>query len=165
MLGSVLSAALSVVLAVGALAAGVIYGTDMFCALVLRPAAARADDSSIADLVGHIHDVADRRWPAFGAISVVAALLATVGAFVTGAPITAGVSAAVALAALLGWLAIYAGVSAPLNRRLREAAATHTVPPETRSWQQQWDAVIYPRAALQTVALVGLLLALFVSAP
>ena len=155
---------LSVVLAVGALAAAVVYGTDMFCALVLRPAAARATDASVADLVGHIHDVADRRWPAFGMISIIAALLGSIGAFLTGATVAA-VLAAVALAALLGWLTIYTTISAPLNRHLRNAAATHTVPPGTRAWQQRWDAVIYPRAALQTIALLGLLLALWVSAP
>lgn len=166
MLTPVLSTVLSVVLGVGALATAVVYGTDVFCALVLRPAAARANDASIADLVGHIHHVADNRWPAFGAVSVLAAMVGTLGVFLTSAPIAAQVGAVVALAALLGWLAIYLTVSAPLNLRLREAASTRTVPPETRSWQQRWDAVIWPRAALQTIALVGLLLALLqVSAP
>jgi hypothetical protein len=160
------STVLVAVLAVGALATAVIYGTHVFCALVLRPAAARASDASLADLVGHIHHFGDNRLPAFGAVSVLAALLGTIGVVVTGAPVAALAEAGVALAALLGWLAVYLTVSAPLNRRLREAASTHTVPPETRAWQQRWDAVIWPRVALQTIALVGLLLAgLQVSAP
>ena len=45
------------------LATGVIYGTDVFCAVVLRPAAAGARETSIADLVGRIHHYGDRRLP------------------------------------------------------------------------------------------------------
>jgi hypothetical protein len=43
-----------------------IYGTDLFCALVLRPAAAGAADSSVADLLGRVHEYGDRRLPAPG---------------------------------------------------------------------------------------------------
>ena len=154
-----LGTGLTAVLVVGILATAVIYGTDVFCALVLRPAAARAGDASVADLVGHIHHFGDHRLPAVGVVSVLAALLAAVGAVLTDASLPALLGAGVALVALLGWLAVYLTVSAPLNRHLREAASTHTVPPETRSWQQRWDAVIWPRVVLQTVALAGLLTA------
>ncbi len=60
--------------------------------------------------------------------------------------------------ALLAWLAIYPRISAPINKQLRAAAASHTVPADTRILQQRWDSVIWTRAALQAVALTGLLI-------
>jgi hypothetical protein len=62
----------------------------------------------------------------------------------------------VALVAPLPWLAIYR-ISAPINEQLRTAAAAHTVPADTADLQRRGDGVIWPRAVLQTVALVGLL--------
>ena len=61
------------------------------------------------------------------------------------------------LVALLAWLAIYVRISAPINKRLRAAAASHTTPSDTRALQQRWDSVIWARAVLQAVALAGLL--------
>jgi hypothetical protein len=57
--------------------AAVIYGTDIFSALVLRPAVVGAADASVADLIGRIHEYGDRRLPAPGAVSIIAAAFAT----------------------------------------------------------------------------------------
>lgn len=138
----------------GVAGTAVIYGTDIFSALVLRPAAAGADDASVADLLGRVHHYGDQRLPIPGITAVIAAAVATI--FSTHAPVRAG--AGIAFIALLIWLVIYLRISAPINRRLRAAAAAHVVPADTRSLQQRWDAVIWPRAALQAVALAGLLL-------
>ena len=147
------------VLVVAVAAAAVIYGTDVFAALVLRPAAARARDSSVADLLGHVHEFGDRRLPVPGALPVLAAAVAV--AVVDGPVATAG--AIVAVIALLGWLAVHITVSAPVDRRLRAAARAGEAPPDTRSLQQRWDSVIRLRVALQAIALGGLLLALVTS--
>ncbi|QJY49916.1 DUF1772 domain-containing protein [Pseudonocardia broussonetiae] len=138
---------------VGVLSTAVIYGTDLFCALVVRPAAAGAADSSVADLLGRIHEFGDRRLPVPGVLSIVAAAAATATAG-TGPARLAG---AAALVALIAWLVIYLRISAPINKRLRAAAATRTVPADTAELQRRWDGVITPRAVLQTVALAGLL--------
>ena len=134
------------------LGAGVIYGTDVFGALVLVPAAARARDASVADLLGWVHDFGDRRLPAPGMVgllgSVASAWLAPSSLTRALALVAAGLQAA--------WLVIYATVSAPLNRRLRAAAHAGETPPATRVWQQRWGAVIWPRAALQAAAVVAL---------
>jgi Domain of unknown function (DUF1772) len=130
-----------------------IYGTDLFCALVVRPAAADAADSSVADLLGRVHEYGDRRLPIPGVISVIATALATV----TSDTSSAQVAGAIALVALLVWLGIYARISAPINKRLRAAASSHTTPSDTRALQQRWDSVIWARAVLQAVALAGLL--------
>ena len=154
-----MNAAATAAVLLACLGTGVIYGTDVFCALVLRPAAAAAREASIADLVGRIHHFGDRRLPVPGITAIVAvgaALAATTDS-------SARVAVGLALAAMLAWLAIYLRVSAPLNRRLR-AAVTAAVPPqEIRELQNRWDAVISVRAGLQTLALAGLLTALTVS--
>jgi hypothetical protein len=150
-MGSVTTA----VLVAGALGAAVIYGCDVFAALVLRPAAARAADASIADLVGWIHHFGDRRLPVPFAVAVLAA--ATGALLATGAVARGG--AALALAALLAWLVLFLRVSAPVNRSLRAAAAAGAVPPQTRALQRRWESVLWARTALQTVALGALLVA------
>ena len=133
--------------------AAIIYGTDLFCALIVRPAASGAADASVADLIGRIHEYGDRRLPIPGVISIIAAGLA----IATSDSAPARIGGAIALVALLVWLAIYLRISAPINKRLRAAAADHTVPADTQNLQQRWDSVIWVRAILQAVALAGLL--------
>jgi predicted ester cyclase len=40
---------------------GVVYGSDVFCALVQRPALARVDDATLTAVMGNVHSFADRR--------------------------------------------------------------------------------------------------------
>lgn len=131
----------------------VIFGTDVFSALVLRPAASDAADSSVADLIGRVHHYGDRRLPLPGVTATVAAA----GTAVLAQTAATRSAATTSTLALGGWLAIYLGISAPINKELRAAAASHTVPPDIRDLQQRWDAVIWPRAALQGLSLAGLL--------
>jgi len=141
---------------VGIAGTGVIYGTDVFSALVLCPAASQATDASIADLMGRIHEYGDRRLPVPGVVAMLAAA-ATLG--FASSTTTRG-AAGVALLSLVIWLAVYLRISAPVNKRLRAAASNHTVPPDTRALQSRWDSVIWLRAGLQAIALAGLLIAL-----
>src|ERR1700689_4800961 len=55
----------------------VVYGTDVFCALVMRPALARLDDRALGAVTGFVHRYGDRRMPVPGAIGVVAAAAST----------------------------------------------------------------------------------------
>lgn len=139
---------------IGVMGAAVIYGSDVFALLVLRPAAGRATEASIADLVGWIHHYGDRRLPVPFAVAVLAA---GTGAVVGGGVTRVG--AAVALVALLTWLVLFVRVSAPVNRLLRAAAGTGAVPPDTRALQRRWDSVLRARAALQGIAMTALLVA------
>lgn len=52
---------------------GVVYGTDVFCALVQRPALARVDDAALTAVMGNVHRFADRRMPVPGIVGVAAA--------------------------------------------------------------------------------------------
>ena len=148
--------------ALAALAAAVVYGTDMFAAVVLRPALATLDDRTLTQTAGRIHQYADRRMPLPGATSILAAAASALAAGIAGYPVQALLTAA-ALGALLIWLALYIRIAAPINRELTRAAATHEIPPNARAMQQRWDTIINLRVALQTTALALLVSALAVT--
>lgn len=54
---------------IAVLATAVAYGTDVFCALVQRPALARVDDQALTAVMGNVHRYGDRRMPVPGASS------------------------------------------------------------------------------------------------
>jgi Domain of unknown function (DUF1772) len=151
---------LSHALAGVALMAGtVIYGTDVFCAIVQRPALARVDDRALTSVMGRVHQYGDRRLPVPGALSVTAAALTVVTAAIAGRA-AAAAAAGAAVAVLVVWLIIYLRISAPVNRTLTAAAVSGQIPPAARSLQHRWDSVITTRAALQAVAVAALCAAL-----
>jgi hypothetical protein len=147
--------AIEVLAGLAILTNAVVYGTDVFGAIVLRPAIAAVDDRTLTQLLGHIHRVADRRYPPFGAIGLLtaaatAALAATSGRWLT--------SAAVALAtlALLAFLGVYDRISKPVNTTLTAAAVADRIPADVRQLQARWDSVLNARVALQALALAAL---------
>ena len=141
------------------LANAVIYGTDVFGAIVLRPAIAAVDDRTLTQLLGHIHRIADRRFPAIGAAGLIAAMATAALAGVSGHWVSAA-AAALATLALVIFLAIYTRVSKPVNTALIAAALADRVPGDARQLQARWDSVINARVALQTLALAALCVAL-----
>jgi hypothetical protein len=40
---------------IGVLGAAVVFGTDVFCAMVQRPALARVDDRALVAVMGYVH--------------------------------------------------------------------------------------------------------------
>jgi hypothetical protein len=137
------------------LANAVIYGTDVFGAMVLRPAIAAVDDRTLTQLLGHIHRIADRRFPAIGAAGLIAAMATAALAGASGHWVSAA-AAALATLALVVFLAIYNRVSKPVNTALTAAALADRVPGDARQLQARWDSVINARVALQTLALAAL---------
>jgi uncharacterized membrane protein len=137
----------------------VIYGTDVFCAVVLRPALARVNDAALTAVTGFVHHYGDRRMPVPGAVAIVAAV-ASAALAALAAHWAQAIAAGVAVALLLAWLLLYTRISAPINRRLTVAAARGHVPPNVRVLQANWDRVINSRAILQGFALAALCLAL-----
>ena len=114
--------ALSQILAAAALlASAVIYGTDVFCAIVLRPALAQVSDGALTSVMGRVHEYGDRRMPVPGVTGLIAAALAAVTAGLAGHAVPV-VAAAVAVSAQVVWLVIYLRISAPVNRALTSAA-------------------------------------------
>jgi len=150
---------IEVLASVAILANAVIYGTDVFGAIVLRPAIAAVDDRTLTQLLGHIHRIADRRFPAIGAAGLIAAMATAALAGASGRWVSAA-AAAVATLALVIFLTIYNRVSKPVNTALTAAALADRVPGDARQLQARWDSVINARVALQTLALAALCVAL-----
>jgi ABC-type branched-subunit amino acid transport system permease subunit len=143
------------------LGTAVVYGTDVFCAMVLRPALAHVDDRALVAVTGYVHRFGDRRMPLPGVLGVVAAAASTSLAAISAHwPQT--IAAGAALVLLLIWMALYLRVSAPINRQLTAAADAGQTIPNGRALQAQWDRIIGARATLQGLAVAALCLALVV---
>jgi len=140
---------------VAVMATGIVYGTDVFCALVQRPALARVDDVALTAVMGNVHSVADQRMPVPGLLGLVGSAAACVLAGVAGRSVASG-AAGLALVLLVVWLLLYLRISAPINRVLTAAAAEQTTPSNARALQRDWDRIITPRAMLQGLAVAAL---------
>lgn len=146
---------------VAVLGTGVVYGTDVFCAMVMRPALMRIDDDALVMVMGHVHSCGDRRMPLPGVLGIVAAAVSAAAA-VASAHGVAAISAGAAVVALLIWLLLYIRVSAPLNRQLTAAAEAGETLPNGRALQAKWDSVINARVVLQGMAVTALCIAMIV---
>jgi hypothetical protein len=140
---------------IAVLGTGVVYGTDVFCALVQRPALARVDDRALTAVMGNVHRYGDRRMPIPGVLGIIAAAICATVAAIAGRWVEA-IPAATAVGLLLVWLALYLSVSAPINRQLTEAAEVGEVPANVRVLQRNWDRIITARAVLQGLAVAAL---------
>ena len=138
------------------LCTGVVYGVDVFFAVIGRRALTESTDTAIVDVIGRIHQFADARMPVFG----VTGLLATI-AFAMTSPIGTLVSwlALIAIAGLLVQLSLYLTVAKPINTKMTEAAQQHEVPANLRELQNRWDSVIGARAIAMTLAVGCLVIA------
>ncbi len=150
---------IEIVAGLAILANAVIYGTDVFGAIVQRPAIAAVDDRTLTESLGHIHRVADRRLKAITIGGLVAAVATAAAAAASGHWVAAAGGALAALAVII-FTVVYTRVAKPVNTALTAAALAHRVPDNARELQARWDSVINGRVALQTVALVALCVAL-----
>jgi hypothetical protein len=149
----------SVAALIAVLGTAVVYGTDVFCAMVQRPALARVDDRALVAVMGNVHHYGDRRMPIPGVLGMIAAAASAALAAAAGRWTTA-IAAATALVLLVVWLALYLRVSAPINRQLTAAAQAGEVPANARALQANWDRIINARATLQGLAVCALCVAL-----
>jgi hypothetical protein len=144
---------------IAVLGTAVVYGTDVFCAIVLRPALALVDDRALVAVMRSVHRYGDRRMPVPAMLGVPAtatsAVLATVAAHWAQA-----IAAGAALVLLLVWIVLYTQVSAPINRQLTAVADASQPLPNGRVLQAKWDRIIGARAMLQGLALAALCVAL-----
>ena len=140
---------------IAVLGTAVVYGTDVFCAIVLRPALALVDDRALVAVTGNVHRYGDRRMPVPGVLGLVATATTAVLAAVAAHWVQA-ILAGVALVSLLAWLVLYVRVSAPINRQLTAASDLGEALPNGRALQAKWDRIIGVRAWLQGLALAAL---------
>jgi len=125
---------------------GVVYGTDVFFAVVGRSALAHVSEASLTEVMGRLHEVADRRMPFFGVL----AIIGTIGLVA----IVPGPYSILALGAQLTHLGIYFLVSKPVNVILTAAANQGASLTDAPQLQRRWDSVIVPRALLLGLALM-----------
>ncbi len=129
------------------LALAVIFGTDVVAAVVQRPVYAEIDDRSLTQVLGRGHYYGDRRLPIVGILGTVLTAVTAVLALVWGTPVT-GVLSIAALLLLVVWLALFARISAPINKVLTRAALAGEVPADVRTLQDRWESIIVLRAVL-----------------
>jgi hypothetical protein len=146
---------------IAVLGTAVVYGTDVFCAMVQRPALAHVDDRTLLAVMGNIHRYGDRRMPVPGVLGVVAAVISAAFAAASGGWMQAA-APGVAVGLLLVWLVIYLRVSKPINQQLTAAADHPARSTDARQLQRNWDKVITARATLQGLAVAALCLTLLI---
>ena len=144
---------------IAVLGTAVIYGTDVFCAILLRPALARVDDRALLAVMGNIHRYGDQRMPLPGAVGLVGAAISA-GLAVAAGRWAPAAAAGIAFALLVVWLVVYLRVSAPINRQLIAGADQSAPTVDARALQRDWDAVITARAVLQGLAVAALCMTL-----
>lgn len=147
------------VVCIAILCVGITFGTDAFFAFVGRKSLALSNEGAVADVMGHIHEVADARMPIVGALGIVATLALLLLAGLGTLASTLGIGA---LLAQLLFLVLYNVYSKPINLKLRQAARSGQVPADTRQLQARWDSVVIVRAVLLLIAMVCLLIAALV---
>jgi uncharacterized membrane protein len=146
-----------ILLIIAVLSTGIVYGTDVFFALIVKNAVKKSDDSSIADLIGRIHLIADKRMPPIGITSILSSVLFI---FLNGLTGASGWLAFTAVLSLLGHLTIYLTFSKPINSDMSLAARDKIKLHNVRALQQKWDSVISIRAILLTIAMISLLISI-----
>jgi hypothetical protein len=139
----------------------VVYGTDVFGAIVQRPALARIDDRALLAVMGNIHRYGDQRMPIPGVLGVVAAAISAAIAAVSGHWVQAG-AAGVAVGAFLVWLAFYLQVAKPINQQQTAGADDPSLAVDVRALQRDWDKIITARAILQGLSVAALCVALMI---
>jgi len=146
---------------IAVLGTAVVYGTDVFCAVVQRPALAVVDDRALVAVMGNVHHYGDRRMRVPGVLGGVAAI-ASAALFAVAGQWPQTITAVCAVAILLAWIVLYARISAPINRQLTQAATSRQVLANARALQSNWDRIITARATLQGLAVAALCLTLIV---
>lgn len=140
---------------VALLSTGIVYGSDVFFAVVGKKAASKTDDKALLQVMGHIHEAADAKMPFIGVTSV----LSTAALFVWYGPRQlAGQLALTALIALIAHLLIYIRIAKPVNQQMIDAVKYGRLISNVRQLQLKWDSVIIYRAILLTIAMLGLLI-------
>ena len=129
------------------LGTAVVYGTDVFCAVVMRPALESLDNDALVAVMGRVHRYGDRRMPLPGIVGIVGRR-GEHGAATVATHWSQAIVAGVAVFLLLVWLVLYIRISAPINRQLTAAAEADRTLPNGLLLQAKWDRIIDARAVL-----------------
>jgi len=92
-----------VLIVMSVLPGGIIYGTDVFSAIVLRPALALVDDRTLVSTMGRVHGFGDRRLRVPGVAGIGTAIAGTALAAWAG-HLGATIAGTIAVVALASWV-------------------------------------------------------------
>lgn len=136
------------------LSIGVVYGVDVFFTVVGRTALNKSSDESMTEIIGRIHETADKRMPLFGAAALLSTVMLTLFQLLNSSPALTIIWSVAALILQIVFLIMYSLISKPINAQLIRAAQTSQVPANARLLQNRWDSVIPVRASLLFLTLL-----------
>jgi hypothetical protein len=99
---------------IAVLGTAVVYGTDVFCAVVQRPTLVVVDDRALVAVMGNVHHYGDRRMRVPGVLGGVAAI-ASAALFAVAGQWPQTITTVCAVAILLAWIVLCARISAPIT--------------------------------------------------
>lgn len=137
------------------LCTAVVFGTDVFFALIGKKSVMKSKESSIADVFGHFHEIADVRMPFFGVTAIIATVLQIVLYGIHSIP---GILSAVALAGMMSQLLIYIFISKPVNVTMVDSVKYGRVLNNVRELQERWDKVTMWRALSLFLSIICLIM-------
>ena len=130
---------------------GVVFGVDVFFSIIGVQALRKCRDKSMVDVLGHMHQIADKRMPQFGTVG----LFAIVAAVIFNGGLRVGnLEYVIAFLLMLGYIFIYNFKSKPIHKVITTAAEAHKVPSNLRTIQTHWDRIIIGRAILLTIVMI-----------
>ena len=123
--------------------------------LIGKKSVIKSKESSIADVFGHFHELADVRMPFFGATAILATILQIVLYGIHSVP---GRLSAAALVGMMSQLLIYMLISKPVNVTMVDSVKYGRVLNNIRELQERWDKVIMWRALSLLLAIICLVM-------
>ena len=139
------------------LSIAIAFGTDFFFAFIGKKALLESDEASMVNVVGNLHEIADKRMPLVGGTAILGTLYLLVFKGVGTADLTIFL---MAFAALLVHLMLYLLVAKPVNEKMKEAVKYGRILMNARALQKKWDSVIVFRSIALLIAIVFTLIGL-----
>lgn len=140
-----------VLYAAAILSVGVVYGDEIFFTVVGRKALSLSTDAAMTEVMGRIHEVADKRMPIFGAAGIILSLLLAITQVIDSVFTSAFVWILIALIAQVVYLILFSAVAKPIQVQLTRAALSGQFPNNSRVLQNRWGRVIPLQAGLLTL--------------
>jgi peroxiredoxin family protein len=133
------------------LSTAIAFGTDFFFAFVGKKALLKSDEASMVNVVGNMHEIADKRMPIIGGTAILGTVYLIVFKGLGTPDLTIFL---IALVALLVHLMLYLLVAKPVNEKMKEAVKYGRILMNARALQKQWDSVIVFRSMALLIAIV-----------
>ena len=139
------------------LSTAIVFGTDFFFAFVGKKALLKSDEASMLNVIGNMHEIADKRMPIPGVTAVLGTVCLII---IKGLGTPDLILFVIALVALLAHLLLYLRVAKPVNEQMKEAVKYGRIGVNARALQMKWESVIGFRTIALLTAMVFIILGL-----